>query len=148
MRYVSEDSGVTQQIIQDFPPNYHEIDAAFNVRDNHGVIFSFGDRIYAPHGPKIIAPELIAHEGIHGQRQGTKHAKILAWWDRYIDDIEFRLDEELVAHRAEYRHLMQFGNRTKRRAALKRTSLRLSAPLYGEVINRKQAELLLQEGLI
>ena len=43
---------MTQQIINDYPPLFDEIDAAFNVRGK-SIIFSFGDRLYNPEGIEI-----------------------------------------------------------------------------------------------
>lgn len=107
-----------------FPPNYREVNAAFNIRGK-GVIFAWGDTIYNPSRVKI-PPELIAHETVHGLRQNGDPA---GWWKRYIADPAFRLDEEIPAHQAEYRVS----------GKLDAIAARLSGPLYGNLISLDKA---------
>lgn len=124
---------LTQEVVHDYPPLYDEIAKAFALAP--GVIFSWGDRIYNP-GGVIIAPQLIPHEAVHGERQ---LGDIEGWWRRYIAELPFRLEEELRAHQAEYRYLLRHGNRGSRRRALKQTAARLAAPLYGPMCSAAQA---------
>lgn len=128
---------MTQTIVHAFPPLFDEIDAAFKVRSRAGVFYSFGDVIYCPDGAPI-SPEFLAHEAVHGRRQGSG-ARVLEWWRRYIDDPKFRLAEEIPAHVAEYRWLVAHGNRGARRAAAGCVAARLSSPLYGRMIGRSAA---------
>lgn len=107
-----------------FPPNYAEINRAFKIRGKH-VIFAYGDIIYNP-SRIVIPPELLAHEAVHGARQNGNPA---AWWDRYITDSHFRLEEEIPAHQAEYQVSRQ----------LKAIAERLSGPLYGNLISFDKA---------
>ena len=132
---------MTQQIINDYPPLFDEIDAAFNVRGK-SIMFSFGDRLYNPEGIEI-PPELVAHEAVHGERQSSGQ-RVRDWWRRYMADRLFRLNEEIPAHQAEYRYLLEHGNRYQRCSALRRTAARLAAPLYGRLIPPNAAELLLR----
>ena len=123
------------RIVKDYPPMIDEIDAAFNVRGK-GIIFAWGDTIFNP-AWHDIPPSLIAHEQVHGRRQG---ADVRGWWLKYIDDPQFRLEEEIHAHRAEYQHIARNGNRPERRRGLKLIASRLSSPLYGKMITLKQAK--------
>jgi hypothetical protein len=118
------------QIVVDFPPNYAEINAAFGLeRRGARAIFAWGDRIFNPHAINVV-PCLIAHEQVHGARQG---ADVDGWWRRYIDDPAFRLAEEIPAHAAEYHVLVgaHGNNRNARRQYLARIASRMAAPLYG-----------------
>jgi hypothetical protein len=130
---------VRQEIVTDYPPIYDDIAIAFNLHPNDSVIFSWGERIYNPTGG-TIDPELIAHEAVHGMRQGSNDDDIRSWWAYYMQDWQFRLAEEVMAHRAEYQWLMANGNRRQRRSALKHTSNRLAAPLYGRMITTSAAK--------
>lgn len=121
-----------QEIVNDFPPLYDEIAAEFGLISQDEIIFSWGDRLYNPNSLDI-PPALIAHEAVHGERQGSGQ-KIRDWWQRYIEERRFRLNEEIPAHLAEYQHILKNGNRYERRAALKVTAGRLAAPLYGSLI--------------
>lgn len=115
-------------IVLSRPPNFAAIVKAFPEASRHGVIFAWGEDICNPSNVRI-PPELLAHERMHGARQGTA---IEAWWAAYIADPLFRYNEELLAHVAEYRVLVDgLRNRNTRAKLLQRTAARLIAPLYG-----------------
>lgn len=117
-----------------FPPGYEAIAATFDLR---GIkpIFAWGDKIFNPHGI-AIGPELLAHERVHGDRQKLNAAGAAGWWQRYLADPKFRLEEELLAHRAEYRAYCANGNftRNQRRIVLRHIAQRLASRLYGSMI--------------
>jgi len=128
-------------IIVAYPPLFDEIDRAFRVRGKN-VFYSWGRDIYNPMD-LVIPPELLAHEAAHGERQVK--ADINAWWREYIRSPSFRLREEIPAHQAEYRYLVEHApNRNARRAALKQTAVRLAAPLYGRMTTVGRAKKLLR----
>lgn len=128
-----------QTIVTDYPPIYDQIQTVFDLHPSDSIIFSWGDRIYNPMDWDI-PPELLAHELVHGQRQGTSEAQIVDWWMKYMNRPTFRLNEETYAHRAEYQWLMANGNRHDRRSALKITASRLSGSLYGSMITASIAK--------
>lgn len=143
------------RVVTAFPPNYAAINAKFNIA-GRPVIFAWGDIIYNPHHVKVT-PELLAHEGVHGERQVTDNIdgepndeRIRRWWCRYIEDDAFRLNEEVLAHRMEraVRISQLPGGRDNRRARLIRaeTAVRLASPLYQFGISVKQAAELLEGG--
>lgn len=124
-------------IVNAHPPNFPEIAAAFPHASKPGVIFSFGDTLYVP-GGYPVSQELIAHETVHGRRQNAMG--IMLWWDAYIRDPEFRLAEELPAHRAEF---LDFCRRkadpNSRIRELMKVAERLASPLYGSLISVGEA---------
>lgn len=127
------------QIVIAQPPLIDKIRAVFPVDKFEGVIYSWGDRIYNPSGVHI-SKELMSHEKIHGERQGVEEFGILAWWSRYLADPDFRLREELPAHKAEYLEFCKtHSDRNKRAVFLRYTAERLSSPLYGGLLSIKQA---------
>lgn len=112
------------------PPIIDRIRATFTV-DGLGVIYAWGNVIYNPDNV-YVSPELIAHEQIHSNRQMSNP---LAWWERYLVDTGFRLQEELPAHHAEYVHFCRKNkDRNERSRHLTFVSKRLAAPLYGSLI--------------
>lgn len=125
------------KISVEWPPIYDEIATAFDLRGCKP-IFAWGDTIYNPHNVPI-PPELIAHESVHSQRQGGDP---LSWWKSYITDPQFRLNEELMAHAAEYRYIIDSkkSSRNQRRIVLRHTAQRLAAKLYGSLISVKDAK--------
>lgn len=108
------------------PPNFARIASAFPEAACGGVLFSYGPDIYNPSG--VVIPDwLLAHEKKHCERQLDPEA----WWDRYLTDDDFRYNEELIAHREEYRvQVSKVRDRNARARLAMRTAKRLVAPLY------------------
>lgn len=123
------------------PPLFDLISVRFNVA-GRAVFYAWGDTIYNP-GGVTIPPELMAHEAVHGRRQGSD---VEGWWRRYIDDPKFRLAEEIPAHVEEYRLICQTGGRHERRAGLVNVARRLSSPLYGRLISLDEAKRVIRDG--
>ncbi len=118
-----------------YPPNYKELNEKFKIRGKP-VIFAWGNILYNPSKVKLT-PELLAHEAAHGERQLAVIPD--TWWRKYCDSSTFRLEEELIGHKAEYakaRENMQGGQLD---AYLKLIAMRLSSPLYGKMIDMNQA---------
>lgn len=127
------------RIIRAEPPNIDAIDAIFKVRGKP-VIFSWDGAIYNPHGIRVT-PELLIHEKVHSDRQFGKPE---AWWDRYLSDKSFRLDEELHAHRAEFRFLRSRAFKPGKIAReLAGVAARLAGPLYGGMVSLDEAKRLI-----
>lgn len=134
------------KIVQALPPLIDEIDAVFDVRDKP-VLFAWGDTIFNPKGV-TVPPELMAHEAVHGERQG---ADVEGWWRKYLADPYFVLGEELPAHVAEFRSLCDQhrskwqSERNMRRTFAAHVGRRLAAPLYGKLITPDKAKRYLLE---
>ena len=119
------------------PPNFEQIVKVFPFARTVGTIFTYGDTAYLS-GKKELTPELREHEAVHATRQLAYPGGAVAWWDRYLIDAQFRLDEELHAHRAEYRaHRKRHGQHP---AFLRMLVDRLSGPLYGNILSDEQAK--------
>lgn len=134
------------EIVDGFPPNIDAIDKAFKVKNKRGVIYAYDGAIYAPYGQQVSFA-LRAHEMVHLDRQRRHPGGADGWWNEYIESAEFRLLEELPAHYAEYRYIVNGGaSRHERRAALVRIAKRLSGPLYGGLISLGAAKAALEMG--
>lgn len=114
-------------IINELPPNFEQIKAAFPKADGPGILFAFDGSIYNPSGI-VVPPALIAHEEVHLNRQ--RDGGPTKWWDQYLTDSEFRYHEELLAHTAEFKMQRSFNDRNFGARLLTATALRLVAPLY------------------
>ena len=123
------------KIVYKRPPNYDELNEKFHI-GNKAILFCWGSIIYNPQGV-FIPPELEVHEQVHSTRQGWN---AIGWWQKYLKDEMFRLEEEVLAHRAEYHFLIDHGNRRAKRRALKTISHRLASPMYGKMVSFKQAQ--------
>lgn len=132
------------QVIYEKPPNYDEILAAFPVIAGKEMFFAFGDRIYAPHRPRVISRDIQMHESAHGVRQFQ--VGVLKWWDRYLRDTEFRLAEEIIGYGAQYAELCKIEpNRHARRGNLVLLAGQLASPIYGNLVSRDKAKRLIAD---
>ena len=129
------------RIVGGRPPNFEAIAAVFPEAKRDGVIFTYGDTIYvagtvAPN----LSPALRAHEAMHSQRQAMIGGPAL-WWDRYLADADFRLKEELIAHRAEYGTVRQtVKDRNHVAQHLHQIASRLASKLYGNMMTLAEAK--------
>lgn len=122
-----------------YPPNYEKILAAFPViKDEPYVVFAYGDIIYNPSG-KVLPLEKIAHEQVHMLQQ--LEVGIDWWWDTYCNDNVFRLQEELPAHRIDYKVFCEHNSdRNEQARYLQWLAGYLSGPMYGNLLTFKEAK--------
>lgn len=130
------------KVIDDYPPNFDRIAAAFPEAKRKGVMFTYGPVIYAPHGIQVPSA-LKMHEQVHCDRQAE--IGVERWWDQYIVDVEFRFNEELLAHRVEYGWFRKYRP-DKRSKMLRELAERLSSKLYGSMVSRSDAQKMILVG--
>jgi hypothetical protein len=124
------------------PPNFKDIVAVFPMARGQGVIFAYAPDIYTLND-RPLTYELVAHERVHIERQ--KEIGVTFWWKKYLEDPEFRFNEELLAHRAEYQSLITtLAVQSKRDKALRHVARKLASGLYNHMITPKQAKVLLE----
>jgi hypothetical protein len=80
-------------------------------------------------------------------RQQVLFGGVVLWWDHFLKDKEFRLSQEIEAHREEYRVWcgMSRRSRSHRRMMLKVMAKRLAAPMYGGIISVSKAKQAIME---
>lgn len=124
------------KVVKETPPNYEEICKVFDIRGSKSIVFTYGDTIYNPGGGKI-SKHLLVHEKVHIKQQGDNPA---GWWDRYLVDKKFRLDQEVEAYRKQWRHILRNNHNLKERAfLLNKIAGDLSGPIYGNVVGMGEA---------
>lgn len=129
----------------EWPPNIEAIAAVLPNARNRGTIFAYGEDIYNPFAVPLPYA-LQAHESIHQARQLEKGVTV--WWTLYLADPDFRYNEELLAHIAEYSAQCPPGApRNFRRVVLRSTAKRLAAPLYGYKVSVDKAEADIRKGI-
>jgi len=123
-------------ILPDFPPNIAAIRAVFPLTGDE--IFAYDNVIYNPSNQRL--PEsLIEHEKVHF-KQHEKIGGSKDWWDLYLVDEDFRLEQELAAHRKEYQVICRtVRGKRERYRFLDLLAKRLSAPMYGRVVTYQWA---------
>lgn len=123
------------------PPNYRDIVAAFGELDLENTLFCYGDTIYNP-GGKTISPDLEIHEEVHSIQQGHLPE---VWWEQYLTDPVFRLNQEIEAYAAQYNFARKAideirGGDKMKKWALAGMAKALSSKMYGNIITYSQAE--------
>lgn len=124
-------------IVRGTPPNYQAIVAAFPAAARAGVVFTYGDTVYV-NGTPELPTQLKAHEAVHVQQQARIGGPD-PWWCRYLSQPIWRLEQELAAHRAEYRTLRHLVSREQAAKGLHFIAERLASPLYGGIISAREA---------
>lgn len=116
------------EILDVTPPNFLAIIEKFPRALRGQTIYAYAPNIYNPTA-MVIPKALLAHEAVHIVRQGDDAG---GWWEKYIADPEFRLREEIDAHEAEARSILDdIGwNRKSRKQVSAICGERLAAPLY------------------
>lgn len=122
------------------PPIYDEANALFKLEEHKlRCVFTYGNTL---HNPFNIAldPELIRHEETHMEQQEGHPDVAAMWWKRYIQDAEFRVDQEAEAYGAQYKlYCQQVKDREKRFRYLHGLAVMLAGPMYGKAITHSEA---------
>lgn len=104
--------------------------------DTSKVIFTYGDTIYNP-GAQDIPEYLLYHEEVHTKQQGDNPD---AWWERYLTDITFRIEQEAEAYGRQFKFICsQVKDKNHRIHILVTLARTLSGPTYGNVISHIDA---------
>lgn len=133
------------KILHELPPNYAQLCAAFPAIVNEpNAIFAYGFYIYNP-GGRPLPPYKMVHEMVHGQQQ--LEVGVEWWWDRYMEDKDFRLQEEIPAHHADYKSFCRhYKDRNQQNDYLNHLAELLSSELYGNLIVANEAKYVIRYG--
>lgn len=122
-------------IEQALPPNYHDICKVVKA-DPRRAVFTHGDTIFNPSG-RQLSEDLLVHETVHIGQQ-VKSAEI--WWERWISDKKFRLEQELAAYAYQYAFVCaRHKDRNVRNSFLFEISCHLSSEMYGNIAKHSEA---------
>lgn len=133
------------KISYDYPPNYEIIKKAFNLGEHENVVFTYGDTLHVPQGEKTkIDKPLMAHEETHALQQSKMTPQW--WWDEFMSNPQFRLEQELEAYREQYK-AMQNLPAQKRANYLTHIATDLSSEIYGKLLTFEQAVAVITEGI-
>lgn len=126
------------KITNEFPPNYEVVRRVFPTCEEQRAVFTYGDTVYNPFNT-TITKDLEVHEKTHSERQAVMGAD--NWWARYIEDVDFRGEEELLA----YAHQYAFVKRNVNEPGLAEWLLdkcaeALSSRLYGLTMGSNEAK--------
>jgi hypothetical protein len=132
-------------IIRDFPPNYSEIIKVFPIVPTiKTIVFTYGDAVYKPYKKGTLTDHVKVHEKTHEKQQGNDPA---GWWNKYLSDPKFRLDQEVEAYRNQYRFFVNKNYNFKERAKLlDGIAGDLASDMYGGIISKNEAIELIRKG--
>lgn len=120
------------------PPIWDKAIAKFKFNPYAPVVFAWGDFIYNPNGAGIAA-HLDVHESIHGLQQKAMGGPEI-WWERYLADPAFRLEQEIEAYGTQARYLRtMMSNKKKRYDIMHKITFDLSSSLYGNLLTFEEA---------
>ncbi len=112
-------------VIFDKPPIWDAAQKLFGFKDKSLIVFAWNENIYNPNHC-IVDPHLYAHEEIHFVQQ-KKIGGSKPWWDKYLVDPKFRLEQELEAYRAQYTfYCVKYKDRNARNSFLNKIAYDLS----------------------
>lgn len=118
-----------------YPPNFLKIQATLNPQK--GAVYAYGDTIYNPDNITLYE-DLVKHEEVHKAQQ-EKLGNIEVWWDEYLTNPKFRLEQELEAYNKQYLFLKNIIRNKELKEALQEMAHALSHD-YGLDITYNQAE--------
>jgi len=111
--------------------------------DFKDVIFTVGNMIHH-HKDKRLTPELLQHELVHVKQQAAYGVE--AWWDRYFEDDEFRLSQEVPAYQVQYQVAREnIKDRNQLTKYLFEIASYLSGKIYGNIIGHSEAVKLIKQ---
>jgi hypothetical protein len=103
------------KVSSELPPNIEAIKAAFPEIDLTNAIFTYGDTVYNAK-PTDLNGQIEVHESVHIKQQETGAE---AWWNTYLSNETFRINQEAEAYRAQYNFVCsQIKDRNKRNKIL------------------------------
>src|SRR5260221_4073121 len=124
------------EIVVDYPPNFKELSKRFAI--NPKAIYAWSPKIYNP-AKRFVSTDLIEHEKVHITRQDAMGGPQF-WWEKYLDDAEFRLDEEARAYGRQFSYsCTQNRDRNFQFRFLLGLANTLAGPMYGNITTTERA---------
>lgn len=128
------------EFLHEKPEIYNSLKEKFDIDWDSGVIITYGNKVYSKYE---LSPLKKIHELTHVRQQLAYGVQ--KWWNEYVENTKFRLEQELEAYRNEIAGLF---NRTKdrefRHRYVAQCAKDLSSGMYGNVIEFMNAKQLLR----
>jgi hypothetical protein len=123
-----------------YPPIIDELEKVFGPLKGRGILYAWGSIIFNPMGVPVHG-QFIVHEGTHGARQLYPGMTIEKWWELYMQEQDFRMKEEMLAHIAEYQaYCILHKDRNLRAIYLDKVARKFVSPLYKFEVTYKDAK--------
>lgn len=134
------------QIKQDLPPSkiYDRAKELFGDAVDFykkNTVFAYDGVIYSKDIPD---PALFEHESVHIIRQNMHDNGPDGWWEEYFTNNQFRLDEEILAYKAQYKVAKRIiKDRERLFNYVNDIAGALSGPMYGNLISKSEAKVII-----
>lgn len=123
------------------PPMYDVCHKYFGADWDRGTIFAYGDTIHAKY-PTTVTKDVEAHEMVHMRQQADFLGGKDAWWQKYLDDTDFRCSQEIEAYKIQIAYALEHYSRDYRRALKFHIYSSMSALSGGTISIEKAKEIL------
>lgn len=130
------------KIKNEYPPVYEKICKRFGIRPVN-TFYTYGDTIYNP--DNLLVPDyIVVHEEVHMRQQNFTDAE--SWWNRYLDDVDFRIDQEAKAYAMQYDFMCKVIKDREQRLKIRNDLGKImSGPIYNNVISQSEATALIKK---
>ena len=88
------------QIVVEKPPVWDRAHEVFDI-DDSSTVYAYGNKIYNPANIQGIPQHVIEHELVH-IRQQEAIGGAEKWWNLYLTEEIFRINQEIEAYRVQY----------------------------------------------
>lgn len=125
------------RILNELPPAsiYDACVEQFGVSFDDGVVWTVGDTIHTKYP---LMPDVLVHEKVHIKQQTS--FGVTAWWDKYLNDAEFRYKQELPAYQAQWKWIKKnIKSRNDQFKMLNKIAKDLSGNMYGNLVTYQEA---------
>lgn len=125
---------MTQQVYfkKEKPKNWDLLEKKFGVSWERTAV-AYGNTAYSKNP---LADDVKAHELVHLRQQNFNEIDADIWWDKYINDEQFRLEQEVEAYQIQYKYLQaRIKDRNELFRRLDKMARDLSGTMYGSLIS-------------
>jgi hypothetical protein len=137
---MGEETPVT--VVNEHPPILDLLVAA-GFHPSPNTVFTVGDVVYNPGGGEL-PDDLLVHERVHTRQQAAVGGPE-AWWDRYITDPAFMLDQEARAYGRQFAFLCRrVKDRNAQLHTLRHLAEILAGPIYAHPVAIERAMALIK----
>lgn len=138
---VKTPGGIKVTIATEKPAIYDRLKERFKTIDwDKGLAIVFGNKIYTKYK---LPNHVLAHELVHVRQQYDFIGGPTAWWDEYLTNDKFRLEQEVEAYATQVRYIKEHteeSSRGWRRHMIGELAADLSGSMYGNLLSFKQAK--------
>jgi len=134
------------ELVSDYPPCWEAVHNAVPDADPKTSAFTYGNKIYVPEQKtEEIGATVLHHETQHSEQQDKSSPE--AWWKKWIDDTQFRLDQEGEAYARQYWFFCSVKHdRNTRARMLHHLCANMSGDMYGRMCTYEEAKKIILNG--